>query len=94
MEKQEMELVNRQHAVADPGSDPSRANRGKKKSASFFTFQDGLPWHIHALHCYLVQFIVLNFDDNGNLRTTKSIQKVMKSEARLVLLATYTTYPV
>jgi len=35
----------------------------------------------------LVHDIVLSFDDNGNLRTTKSIQKVMKSEARLVLLA-------
>ena len=62
--------------------------------ASFFTFQDGLSWHIHALHCYLVHDIVLNFDDDGNLRTAKSIQKVMKSEARLVLLARYTTYPV
>jgi len=26
----------------------------KKKSPSFFSFQDGLSWHIHALHCYLV----------------------------------------
>ena len=69
-----------------------RAKRGKK-SPSFFTFQDGLSWHIYALHCYLVHDIVLNFDDDGNLRTTKSIQKVMKSEARLVLLASYTTYP-
>ena len=60
---------------------------------AFFTFQDGLSRHIHALHCYLVHDIVLNFDDDGNLRTTKSIQKVMKSEARLVLLASYTTYP-
>jgi len=31
----------------------------KKKSPSFFTFQDGLSWHIHALHCYLVHDIVL-----------------------------------
>jgi len=43
-------------------------------------------WHIHALHCYLVHDIVLNFDDNGNLRTTKSIQKVMKSEACLLAI--------
>jgi len=65
----------------------------EKKIAFIFTFQDGLSWHIHALHCYLVHDIVLNFDDDGNLRTTKSIHKVMKSEARLVLLASYTTYP-
>ena len=47
------------------------------KSPSFFTFQDGLSWHIHALHCYLVHDIVLNVDDDGDLRTIKSIQKVM-----------------
>ena len=46
----------------------------------------------HALHCYLVHDIVLNFDDVGNLRTTKSIQKVMKSEASLAGYS-YTTYP-
>jgi len=67
---------------------------GKKNSPSFFTFQNGLSSHIHALH-YLVHDIVLNFDDGGNLRTTvKSIRKVMKSETRLILLASYTTYPV
>ena len=42
-----------------------RAKRGKKKSPSFVTFQDGLSWPIHALHCYLVHDIVLNFDDDA-----------------------------
>ena len=56
-----------------------RLREARKKK--FATFQDGLLWHIHALHCYLVHdIIVLNFDDDGNLRTTKSIQKVMKSD--------------
>jgi len=98
-----------QRSVADPGfwkggfsSNSALAHRGawlrssgKKNSPSFFTFQNGLSSHIHALHCYLVHDIVLNFDDGGNLRATvKSIRKVMKSETRLILLASYTTYPV
>jgi len=53
----------------------AQSAKKKKKLPSFFTFQDGLSWHIHALHSYLVHDIVLNFDDDGNLRTTKSIQK-------------------
>jgi len=68
-------------------SDLSARSTEKKNPPSFFTFRDGLSWHIHALHCYLVHDIVLNFDEDGNFRTTKSKQKVMKSEARLVLLA-------
>ena len=59
----------------------------EKKFAFIFTFQDGLSWYIHALHCYLVHDIVLNFDDDGNLRTTKSIQKVMKSEVDNIKLS-------
>jgi len=46
-------------------SDPSARSVGKK-IAFIFTFQDGLSWHIHALHCYPVHDIVLNFDDDGN----------------------------
>ena len=57
-------------------SDPS-VRSAEKKSPSFFTFQDGISCHIHALHCYLVHDIVLNVDDDGDLRTIKSIQKVM-----------------
>ena len=90
-----MDPIPRCHAEgsAEVRSFDQSARSVGKKSLSFFTFQDGLSWHVHALHCYLVHDIVLNFDDDGNLRTTKSIQKVMNSEARLVLLASYTTYP-
>ena len=57
---------------ADPGfwgsvPIPGCHAEGSAEVSSFdhFTFQDGLSWHIHALHCYLVHDIVLNFDDNA-----------------------------
>jgi len=35
---------------ARSGDQSTRANRGKKFSPSFFSYQDGLSWHIRVLY--------------------------------------------
>ena len=66
-------------AVADPGFwglqfqfSAAMVKVVQRCTFIFFTFQDVLSWHIHALHCYLVHDIVFNLDDDGNLLLTKS----------------------
>ena len=75
---------------------PICLRKARKKKFAFIFHFSGWALVVHSCFALLsiVHDIVLNFDDNGNLRTTKPIQKVMKSEAQLVLLASYTTYPV